>query len=70
MSGETAHGCSARHNRLCSEQGSQSMKTQSGGVRFDAASARMPSSVSVVLPRILSLRSIQYAEGSVLIDSS
>jgi hypothetical protein len=46
------------------------MKTQSGGDAFNDASWRMPSSVSVVLPVILSLRSIQYADGSSRIEVS
>ena len=44
------------------------MTTTSGAGRTDAASRRMPSSVSVVLPVILSALSIQYADGTLRID--
>ena len=46
------------------------MNTHNGGVRFEAASARIPSSESVLLPRILLLVSIQYADGRARIDWS
>ena len=45
------------------------MKTTSGGGDRAAASARMPCRWLVVLPQILSLRSIQKAEGTAFIAS-